>query len=144
MDEEPKPYQPPQSYAMTTLDLGCNKLGIAGLIAIGLSTNFTHLIELRLDGTLMDSQGAKALAPSTSLTQPTELGICDNTIDDEGIIALTSSPTFSQLRKLNLYFNRFGLAGAKAIGSPATTLSNLEHLNVGANSIGNDGVAKTT
>jgi uncharacterized protein (TIGR02996 family) len=123
---------------LTTLDLGGNKIGDEGAVALASSPHLAKLTSLDLNMNEIGDEGAVALASSRHLANLTTLGLYGNRIGAEGAKALAGSSHLANLATLDLRGNDIGDEGTEALaGSPHP--ANLTWLNLGRNGIGDEG-----
>jgi Ran GTPase-activating protein (RanGAP) involved in mRNA processing and transport len=124
--------------ALTSLNLGANTIGDAGVKALAESPHLQSLTSLDLGDNYIGEEGAKALAESPHLQNLTLLDLEFNDIGDAGAKALVASPYLKNLTSLNLEYNYIGDAGAKALAA-SPYLKNLTSLDLAQNRIGEEG-----
>jgi uncharacterized protein (TIGR02996 family) len=104
---------------LSTLDMGYNVLGDAGVAALASSPNLTNLRTLWLRRNNIGDRGAAALAASTALTNLETLSLIDNEVGDDGGRALASSPLLAHLTLVNLEGNRLSQTSIAALKKAA-------------------------
>jgi Leucine-rich repeat (LRR) protein len=100
------------------------------------ATECESLLELDLGDNRLGTAGAVALAEEESLSQLRSLDLRFNDIEDEGVHALCRLN--APLESLNLRGNRITETGANAIAT-ARNFGSVVHLDLGANPIGDSG-----
>eukprot|EP00900_Chrysochromulina_parva_P013356 jgi/Chrpa1/22020/Chrysochromulina_OHIO_Genome00027621-RA len=127
---------------MTTLDLGSNKIGVEGTIAIAEALKVTAVVTtLTLGNNNIGDEGAIAIAEALKVTAVlTTLRLDLNKIGAEGAKAIAEALKVNAvLTELELGFNSIRDDGAKAIAEALKVNAVLTQLDLGYNSIGDDG-----
>ena len=124
------------------LDLSCNDLGDCGCLSLadGLQ-NHTSLLELKLGGNNITSEGIAAMIPviKRNHLQHLDLSQCD--IGSDGMAALVDVTCADTLQTLELGRNRLGLDGARILSDGLQRCRQLMELDISYNSIGPCGMA---
>ena len=105
----------------------------------------TCLAQLNLFDNYIGSEGAKVLAAGLAANGSlTKILVSYNKLGDEGATVLCDALRGSKVTKvqeLDLKLNQIGPAGAKAVASMAAVVASMTWLDVGLNSMGDDGKA---
>ena len=125
---------------VTHLNLGCSKIGIAGVEALAAILKGTEITHLDLEVNGIRSDGTIALANALVGSRVTHLNLGDNKIELEGAIALAGGLVGSRVTHLNLRDNEIAFEGegVKALAG-ALVDSRVEHLNLECNGMGFEG-----
>ena len=130
--------------SLQTLDLGDNKLGVEGTVALcGGLKNYTQLVKLDIARNNIGSVGLASLAVALKhCPNLQELNITNNKIDSAGLASLAMSLKHCpNLQELNIGYNDVTSDGVSAILDIMKSCEHLRVLDLSGNRMGVDGVA---
>lgn len=100
---------------LESLNVGGNKVGPNGAVALAQSPNLTRLRSLALHSNKLEDAGAGAFAGDTTLGRCQSLYLTANKVSDKGVRALAENRALRSLRTLVLGRNPIGDEGAHAL-----------------------------
>ncbi len=106
------------SRTLTTLDVGCNFVGTAGIMALATGIAASDvLVTFRADFARINDDGARALGAALTVNRSlVTLSLSDNDINDDGVAALAAGiAVHPALAALDLGGNSFGGLGTVAL-----------------------------
>lgn len=128
----------PHLTRLTSLELGGNGIGPAGIAALGSRECWPNLTHLGLGTNKLADAGAIALAGVRHWDRLASLTLGSNRIADSGVTALAGSAILDNLTTLDLGGNSIGTPGAIALAE-SDHVGSLTWLRLGGNLIGDEG-----
>ncbi|MEC9019322.1 MAG: hypothetical protein VYE03_04110, partial [Nitrospinota bacterium] len=101
---------------LVALDVGWNEAGSETAKALGKTTTFPNLKKLEMERSYVDESGIREFVLGEVADQLEELDLSANKLNDEMIKTLVEAPKWKSLKVFRVSQNRFGNAGAKALG----------------------------